>query len=278
MPSLSAVAVGPQKTATTWLYVGLSDTDAIAMPTKVKETFFWDRDFARGEPWYFSHFEDVTAARLIEVGPSYFHSAEACERLQAHNPNLKIIVTLRDPAERAFSLYLHHRRKGRVGEEFWSAADKLPEILATSRYGTHVPMWIDAFGAENVLVLLQSDIEQAPAHALEAVARFLDVPITYRSDHLFERVNTGGLPKSPALARLATRASAILRHMGLYSVINTAKALKLKSLVYGGGQQELPKLFVQDRRKLIAMFAADIVFVEQLMNRSLSEWRDDRGR
>lgn len=268
---ISIVGVGPQKTATSWLAEVLAATPRLCFPTGVKETFFWDRQFDRGLDWYLGHFKDE--GRCIEFGPTYFHSPEAVARLQAHNPDLQVIVTLRDPAARAWSLYQHHHRKGRVGDNFESAAAEIPAILDASRYGTHLPRWREAFGPDRVLVLLQSDVQRVPDAVLSRVTQFIGEDLDTRSADLGRRVNVAGRPPSRKLAAISTHAAEILRRVGLYGVVNLAKTTGLKKMVYGGAGTGVDRLPEDLRAQLVDEFKEDIAFVEDLLEVDLAQWR-----
>lgn len=269
---LEILGVGPQKTATSWLAEVLAPTEALCFPSGVKETFFWDRYFDRGIDWYMAHFKGH--GRRIEFGPTYFHSADAIERLQFHNPELRIIITLRDPVARSWSLYLHHRRKGRIGCSFEEAVVQIPEILQASRYHLHMPRWYEAFGKERVLVLFQDDIEADPAVTLDRVGDFIGESLETDCLDLKKRVNEASQPPSYFLAAMATNAVTFLRSLGLYRLVDIGKAIGMKTVVYGytNGVQALPEGL---RRKLSHEFEPDIVFVENLMSVNLDHWRYD---
>lgn len=274
-PKLEILGVGPQKTATSWLAEVLGPSQNLCFPSGVKETFFWDRHFDRGVSWYLDHFRGT--GRRIEFGPTYFHSADAVARLRAHNPDLKVIITLRDPAARTWSLYQHHLRKGRVGDDFEAADRKIPEIRQTSRYGQHVPLWLEAFGQEQVLVILQDDVKADPEGVLSRVGGFIGEALDTDNRDLRKRVNAGGRPPSRALAAVSTRAAETLRRAGLYGAVNAAKKIGLKSLVYGrsdrSGSDALPEAL---RDQLVTEFEADIAFTESLLGVSLAHWRSRR--
>jgi len=53
-------------------------------------------------------------ARVItgEASPGYLYSPEACKRIKNMVPDVKIIILLRDPIQRAYSKYFHAKRKG----------------------------------------------------------------------------------------------------------------------------------------------------------------------
>ncbi len=270
---LRLVGVGPQKAGTTWLYVCLRGHPQLCFPAGVKETFFLDERFEKGWSWYWSHFRHWRDGQYCaEVGPTYFDVPEAVARLRAHNAECRIVVTLRDPVARSFSLYLHHRKKGRLDCDFEEAIRRMPRLLESSRYGRHLSRWIDRFGREQVLVILQEDIASAPAQVLGQVYDFVGIQPMRVPAAATERVNAASLPAFPRLAAAATRLGDWLRDRRLYGPVEMAKALGLKR-VYSGFRGKLPALAPAVRERLIGDFEPDIAFVEELIGRSLDAWR-----
>src|SRR5690554_3991052 len=107
---LDFIGVGPMRAGTTWLHHALSQHPEIVLPRE-KETFYFDRYFDRGEAWYAAHFEERLGSALYgEIGASYFSSDAARERIYASSPGALIIVSVREPAERAFSSFIHLTR------------------------------------------------------------------------------------------------------------------------------------------------------------------------
>lgn len=269
---LEIVGVGPQRTGTTWLDACLREHPALCLPAETKETFFLDRHFERGWGWHARFFERCGEDRLrTEIGTTWFDVPAAAERLRARSPACRIVVTLRDPAERSWSLYRHHRRKGRAGDDFRRAAGRIPRIVEASRYAEHLPRWLEAFGRERVHVILLDDVRARPGRVLDdlcgflAVAPFDDPPAAAR-----ERVNPAREARSRPLARLATGASRWLRDRGLHAVADAA-GRALGGLVYreGGGKERLP---AELRAELVAEFEPDVGYVEELLDRPLPGW------
>ena len=271
-PRLHLVAVGPQKTATTWLDACLRSHPRLCLPSRTKETFFLDEEFARGWEWYWRHFEGCAADHLRgEAGPSYFEVPAVPERLRAHNPDCRIIVTLRDPAARSFSLYLHHRKKGRVGGAFEDAVREQPRILDGSRYSAHLPRWLDAFGRDRVLVILQEEVAQRPEALLEEMWRFLGLDSPGVPASARETIYAATSPRWPALARLVTRGGRLARRWQLFGLIEGVRRLGVQAVFTGGSEVE--RLPAELRASLVASFAPDIAFVETLLGRPLPGWR-----
>jgi len=270
---LRVVGVGPQKAGTTWLYQSLREHPKLCFPLAVKETFFLDRRFDKGWSWYWSHFEHRVDEQLCaEIAPSYFDVPIVAKRLQMHNASARIIINLRDPADRSFSLYLHHRRRGRLDCDFHTAVERMPQIIDSSHYREHISRWIETFGRGGVLIILLQDISSAPEQVLERVYDFLEIPHIPLPAGARERVYAASLPRFPTLAKLATLGSEWLRDKHLYAPLQFAGKLGLKR-VYAGSPGSLPTLAPETRKALIAEFKMDVAYVEELLSRSLPEWR-----
>jgi hypothetical protein len=91
-PLPSFIAVGPTRTATTWLYQVLKGH--IGLPSGIKETQFFIWNYDLGLTWYRRHFRNCSPhLPVMEIAPTYFDSPEARERVKLHIPECKIICT-----------------------------------------------------------------------------------------------------------------------------------------------------------------------------------------
>jgi hypothetical protein len=271
--SLGFVCAGPQRTGSTWLHERLRPHPALAFPKDVKETFYFDRHFAKGPAWYAWHFRDAAPGALAgEIAPTYFDDAAAVARLRAHSPDARVVLTLREPLGRALSLFHHHLRKGRVPGAFAEAVGRIPQIETAGLYAEHVPRWLDAFGPERVLVLPLDDLAADPAGALVRVCAFLGVPPVEVTREVSYRVNEASAPRFPWLAAAAARAVTALRGRRFHALVEAGKKLGLKR-VYSGGTQPLPALPDAERARLSALYAPHVGYVEGLLGRPLPAWR-----
>src|SRR5215470_18764382 len=90
------IAVGPQRTGTTWLHEVMKPH--LGLPRGIKETDFFLKNYARGMEWYRDFFRGCSPdLPMGEVDPNYFGEDVARERICKDIPQAKIIVTLRDP-------------------------------------------------------------------------------------------------------------------------------------------------------------------------------------
>lgn len=272
---LDFLCVGPQRTGTTWLYEMLRQHPALCLPTDVKETMYFDRRFERELGWYAGYFEHCQDDKLQgEVAPTYFDVPKVPERIDSCFPNCMIIIGLRHPAERAFSLYLHHLRKGRVHGGFWNAVQQKPRIVESGRYARHIPRWESAVSGGAVGFVFLEDIKLQPERVVGDVCDMLDIEPLEALEDSDDKINAASYPRYQWLGRLASRVTEKLHSWGLHRVVEWGKAAGLNRLTYGGGEDEMPELTPEDRLRLVEMFENDIAFVEEVTERSLPHWRE----
>jgi hypothetical protein len=275
---LNIVGVGPQRTGTTWLYECLREHPQLCFPRDVKETSFFDERFNRGWPWYWSHFQHRRDRQLCaEVAATYFDVPEAAQRIRDHNPRCRVIISLRDPVARCFSLYLHHRKRGRLNGSFRDAIERMPRLIDSSRYRAHVSRWRDYFGADQISIVLLDDISSCPETVLDQTYQFIGIDKAPVPDKAREQINVASLPASRALAALATHGAHWFRDRRLYGPIELAKKLGLKR-IYSGFQRPLPALDSEMRRHLVEELSPDIAYVEEILGRALPHWRSSQAR
>ena len=65
-----------------------------------------------------------------ESSPYYLFHPLAAERIARDLPDVRLVVLLRDPVERAYSAYTHERARGFETETFARALELEPERLA----------------------------------------------------------------------------------------------------------------------------------------------------
>ncbi|OQX54882.1 MAG: hypothetical protein B5M53_05305 [Candidatus Cloacimonas sp. 4484_209] len=270
------IAVGPQRTATTWIYECIRQHPDVCMPDGVKETMFFDKHYLNGLPWYQAHFRHCSPNKVIgEIAPTYFHSEEARERIHSIIPDCKIICTLREPVSRIFSLYLHMLRYGFTKLPFERALKDCPVLLDSSRYFFHVTRWQEIFGANNVLVLIQDDLKANPQQFIDQFCRFIGVSELKLQELQYAPIGREILSRSYYLARAGRLMAGWLRARRLHRVVNFGTKIGLRWLCLEGGKG-VPKLSPEVEARLRIYFEPEIERLEVLLGRDLSQWKNSR--
>ena len=276
------VGIGVMKGASTWVFNVLSDHPQIlvSMPKEL-DYFSKDENYNKGEDWYHSKFEVASSNDQIggEISPSYFHSEESIKRIKEYNSDIKIIVTLRDPVQRAFSNHLHLIRRGHVKTEFLefeNALDIFPQYLEQSMYFKHLNKWFSNFPKENILVLIQEEIEQNPQLLANNLYDFLNVRSDFLSDNLYQRANSSAVIRSKVLDKIMKKSVNLLLELGLIRIAKKAREntflLWLRQSKSAHLKDKVPPLNASTKLKLMKLFESDLIALSGLLDKDSFPW------
>ena len=145
-----------------------------------------------------------------EASPSYLWSEHAAARIEEVSPDAKIVISLRDPVERAYSVYWHRLRTGRerLGFRAAVAAELEPgfprersEYLWHLRYAEPVARYLRLFGP-NVRVIVFEELVHDVRGQLAALFAFLGVDPAAAERIPPEAHNPFAVPRGRLAARL----------------------------------------------------------------------------
>ncbi len=209
------VVIGAKRGGTTSLYNYLLQHPSIQplFPgrQRIKGVHFFDSGYARGERWYRSHFPLTAGSRHLarpwishplagEASPYYLFHPLAAERLAGQVPDVRLLVVLRDPVERAYSHYKERVRNGGETLTFEAAIEAEPDrirgeaerivaepgylsyehenhsYLAQGRYLEMLPRWFDLFGRDRFFIAASEDFYADPQRLANQAWSFLGLP------------------------------------------------------------------------------------------------------
>ena len=152
------IGIGAQKCASTWLYNILADHPEVWLSEK-KELDFFSYYYDYGFQWYERNFESDESLVAGEVSPSYFHGKGVPKRVFEYDANLRLILFLRDPIERAISNHKHEVRIGHFrGSDlsFERGLKNNPSYISQGLYATHLEKWLEYFPKDWLLFVDES--------------------------------------------------------------------------------------------------------------------------
>ena len=108
------VIIGAQKSGTSSLYDFVVQHPAI-LPAAKKELHYFSLGYKKGEYWYRLRFPIRASQKLLsgEASPIYLFYPMVPGRMKKLLPDVKLIVILRNPVDRAYSHYHDTKRKKR---------------------------------------------------------------------------------------------------------------------------------------------------------------------
>lgn len=248
------IIAGLPRSGTTSLYTYLMRHPALCAST-VKETQHF-LPAGRGEPvaslatyaTFFHHCREQVYR--LEASASYFYGGEQIARVISEQLGAaRIILILRDPAERLFSYFTHEKMFGNlpksvVFEDFLRTASQpdaaiirrdLVSPLASGYYVEYLAGWQRYFD-DSLRVLFFDDLKRRPVGLVQGVCTWLGIDPGFYAEFEFTAENRGALYKNKRLHMAAravnTRFETFLRNRpmlkralrGLYYGVNEAQA------------------------------------------------------
>lgn len=215
--------VGPDKAGSSWLHeILLGHPDVYLTPAK--DLYFFDRYYDRGLAWYASQFRDARDERVVgEVCQDYLFHPEAAARIHETLGPVRIMVSLRDPVERAWSSYLYMRKHGIGPSTFGEALRSRPELLDHGRYATGLDRFLQLWPREMVHVALFDDLAADPQAFIDSVTGFLEIdrlPLTSKD---LEARLPAARARSVRLAHAARRSADWVREHDGAKIVGTVK-------------------------------------------------------
>jgi hypothetical protein len=261
--------IGAPRSGTTWMAKNLRDHPEVFLP-KAKELHFFDRDYDKGIEFYESSFTEAYGKKAVgEATPDYLHGAysknDIPTLIRKHIPDAKLIVSLRNPIERAYSRFWNAKARydRNVRMTFEQKLMDRPEFIAEGMYFDQLNRYYALFPKDKILVLLYDELVRDPEAFIRRVYEFLGVREGVRSGWEFVKINQatgkGYLAKSGAFSALSSATSRLKLH-------RVAAYLNARNSV------ELPPMNSETRRFLRDVYYEQNCKLQQLTGLDLSAW------
>jgi hypothetical protein len=286
---------GASKSGTTAIYYYLKQHPGFCLPEK-KELHFFSRPFLEktvsgpGDRYvlaeipgtfddylsFFSHCGNGKVA--VEVSPSYLYHYQTADLIKQRFAEPRVVFLLRDPADKAFSQYLHLVGAGREMLDFETALAKEQErkeqgfsdmwLYRTSGYyAAALDHYMARIGRTNVKVFYYEEFQRNPERVLGEICVFAGVREPFRFEPVRE-VNRSGRPASAWVAKLIGP-NPITYLVRRVAPRNLGRAVR--KIVKDWNTGAKPELDHSTRRALLEGYRDDIIRVEALVGRK-SGW------
>lgn len=161
-----------------------------------------EEHYRRGLAWYRAQMPFTVPGQLtVEKTPGYFAAPQVPARVSDMNPAVRLLLIVRDPAERLISDYtqvLHNRltrhkpykpleelllHKGHIDPGY--------KALQRSLYHQHLARWLEVFPREQIHVVDGDALIRDPFPELRKAERFLDLPPRINPSNFYYNTTKG---------------------------------------------------------------------------------------
>jgi hypothetical protein len=208
----SFLICGGQRCGTTSLYRALAAHPVVLKAVLHKGVHYFDIGYHRGMRWYRGHFPLQRAAdrvadrfgvtaRTFESSPYYMYHPHAVVRIAADLPDVRLVVLVRNPVERAYSQHAHEVARGfetersfaralaleparlrgvldrmRVEPGFYSFAHQHHAYRTRGQYVDYLAEMATVVGPERIHLVDSEAFFAEPRPAYDGVLDFLGLP------------------------------------------------------------------------------------------------------
>ena len=229
----------------------------------------------------------------------YIYGEQCATAIREYNRNAKIAVILRDPVERAYSMFRYwHQTSGtwdQISHENFEHAFNQDDLITPAEpppyahkpvfwlkdmgyYGRMLESYYSEFSFDQIMIIKYEDLLIRPTEIVQDTFRFLGVDEHYMPN--MKRLNKTIRPRVPGLDRwINGQSSGPIRHRikRLTSLIGIGK--KLKVLVNLANRLDVADDLPADMHaRLIEVYRDDIALLTKLTRRDFSYWLDSRLR
>ena len=277
--------VGAARSGTTTLYRYLIQHPQVFMPKRRKEPNYFsanhispDDDIppVRDKQKYLDLFKGVKNEIAIgEASVTYLHNPDAPYLIKKVSPNAKIIISLRNPIDRAYSHYLQLFNVRKVSISFSDVikheSDELKKrmmysgVILDSLYSDYVKKYQDVFGKDNVKIIIFEEWANHEKDTVMEVLQFLGInssnfkfkKITSHNEYFESRSDlTASIIRDKNIAIMSSLLPYVIRR-------------KISEIFLINKNANKPKLLNSDEFFLESLFKNDILNLEQILGKSL---------
>jgi hypothetical protein len=211
---------------------------------------------------------------LGEASTGYLFSKTAANNIFEFDNNAKIIISLRNPIERAYSHWKMNLASGRenINQKFIDAIERdynskekgycISNLyIELGMYSSQVERYKSKFN-DTIFICFYEDLNNHPFETIDRLSKFLNLPNTLNKD--LDKKNVSKISNYPNL-------KSSLRKIGLHNIIPKFVKEILSDIT---SNTEFPKLSNDDRIYVYNKFyKKEIDKLEKLLKKDLSHWR-----
>lgn len=284
--------IGAAKSATTTFFDILKKHEDIFVP-KFKEPHFFniDENYLKGLDWYKkTYFKDINnESIIIDFTPTYLYYKLCAERIfDSLGPNVKFVIILRNPVDRAYSHYNHSKRDGHEVSSFEDAIkleneriekfrdknDFLSELrcsyISQGLYFEMISAYLKYFDLNNFFIInFESEVVQNLDQTLLKLSKFLKLDLSNLDYEIHS--NKSGKPKYKLLQNIITNNNLFRKILKMIVPQKQRQIIRNKIKNFNKEDFVYLQLSEEKRRQLFEKyFRKDIMKLENLIGKKMN--------
>lgn len=281
--SVDFIGVGVAKGGTTWIADKLESHPEVCV-SEPKEVEYFNKtapfrfnyknnNHTESLDWYAKHFaHSKPGQKKGEFSTFYFYDEIAPAKIKEVFPDIKLILCLRNPIERAYSHYWMLRNYQRVEtRDFRDAVTNEDEYVGRGLYHKQLSHYLKYFSKEQIHIILFDDIKNSPDTVLMNLYTYLGVDAAFKPAGTKKRANSAKVSRFGGLNRIMARFSDLLIRLNLIGLLRFLKKIGVKDFFQKLNNKNIdyPTLTEEDREWLESFFINDTKELDKLLGTDL---------
>jgi hypothetical protein len=217
-----------------------------------------------------------------ESSVSYLYVPGTAERIFEFNTQMKLIVSLRHPVQRAYSSFNYAKSYGleplrTLDEGLRAEAERIRNNLSIllryrdlGMYAEQLERYYNVFPRDQIKVILFEELAEEPVRVIRELFDFAGVASDFPADPDMCRNISRRPDDDNPLHRIVTTEN--IMRSAVRKLLPMAARRRLRNFVRDSLFRPPPPLAPGERRRYLPLFADDIHRLQDLLNRDLSAW------
>jgi hypothetical protein len=275
------LCIGAERSGTTWLYEVFKAHPEIYLYPYIKEINFFSDHYHKGLTWYKQFFIEsrkTSSYKAIgDISPHYFHDREAPARIAKDLPNIRLLLFLRNPVDRAFSEYAYNKLILNIEEPFMKFLQRRERAYEIGLYSKHLKRWLEYFPQQQFLIFIFEEMMNNKFKSLKTISKFLEINYKLLDKNIvLSKIHSSDIPRFHGLYtqgyKFASKIDEFLVSKDLYFISSQIKQFKkIFNLFKSKNTKE--KLSPLLKNKLYLKYKKDIFDLENILGKDLNIWK-----
>ena len=187
MQNIDLMIIGAQKAGTTSLKNYLGEHPEICTHERTEFKFFVnEEEYKQGYKKIFKKYYKNCRNKNKIIGKNVLlmYNVNALKRLYEYNPNIKLVIILRNPIDRTYSAWLYEKRKGRDQSSTFEEAINLKHLFDSNYYNMYIEYSLyykyiskilEIFDRNQIKIFLFEKFKENPIFICQEIFSWLDV-------------------------------------------------------------------------------------------------------
>jgi hypothetical protein len=269
--------IGAYKCGTSFLHDNLDQHPDITMSIRKEPAYFSKtRNFDKGVQWYQSQWPRHNRI-MGESSPQYTYASdweEVPARMQKLIPDVKLILSIRDPIERIVSHYLHSYKKYDELRSFEEAVSS-PTLASSfyvqcSRYYAIASRYLEKFERSQIHIIVLEQLKSSPAEEMKCIFQFLEIDDSFYLPSFTKPVNRTRDQKRKTLVGL--QAEKLRKKIKLEKVPVPSRLKQLFKDSIATRPLVRPVFSAEFRNRLVEILEPDVSCLKKQLDLNLDLW------